>query len=380
MARKDDDPQAEPESREKSADYDDAFFERRSQLRRRQEEKQRSDKPQKAAAAAAPKKTAYEQFMEDHWVGWLRPVLAMAAAAVAVVAYRSKMVNESFAGVLVAVGGLSMLIYSAAMPVMDMIERKTYRALFGALVLLWGVSAVAPAFWRSGERAPLGEVQVSEAQKTGKATLKKGGPYMVMPLGHLENRGAETMANYEFTVNDGKAEEKVEGVLHLIVGQVQAKRSTTRWENVKAQEHRLSDSITGKEVTVTVESLDRALEEGMTLRFYERNINPMIYWIAGVLVVLMMMVAEACIGDASNKTHLTMWAASTLIFSYWYYTEGRPGRLVMPAVEAVFVAAILGGIGGTALGFLARRLSGRDKLKAREKDKDKERDEEAAPA
>jgi hypothetical protein len=38
-------------------------------------------------------------------------------------------------------------------------------------------------------------------------------------------------------------------------------------------------------------------------------------------------------------------------------------RLVAPAVEALFMALVFGGIGGTLLGWTVRRWSGRSKLK-----------------
>jgi hypothetical protein len=58
-----------------------------------------------------------------------------------------------------------------------------------------------------------------------------------------------------------------------------------------------------------------------------------------------------------------MASACTLIFSFWYHKNATASRLVAPALDAVFLAAVTGGIGGTLVGAVVRKASGRDKVK-----------------
>ena len=104
-----------------------------------------------------------------------------------------------------------------------------------------------------------------------------------------------------------------------------------------------------------------------------------LFFILGALVVLFMVYFEARVGDAKNKTYLIMASASTLVFSYEFFDEAVAGRLVRPALSALFLAVLVGGIGGSLVGAVVRRVSGRYKVKPRpgESDKDSEKSEEA---
>jgi hypothetical protein len=66
-----------------------------------------------------------------------------------------------------------------------------------------------------------------------------------------------------------------------------------------------------------------------------------------------------------------MASVTTLIFAWHFSMNATPNRLVAPALDSVFLALITGGIGGTLVGAVVRRVAGRDKVKpAKDDDKD----------
>lgn len=349
---------------------EDGYYEgraRRARLEREAREAAKAGKDPKDPGKAPEKKSQYDQFIEDHWVGWLRPVLGLLILGGGAAAYKLKMLDENFVGLLLSVGLVVLFIYSTVVPVFDSLQKGAAKALLGVATLLWVFSSGYPTLWRSSTRPHQGEARLTEAEKTAKVTIDKTrggqGPFLMAVTGHIKPTGQETTVNYEIAVKSGATEEKFEGKLEYSTHQTQGRRGRSQWSEVRNQEEfRLPDSLNGTELQVSVDSVDSNLEDGLQVRFYPLPLNPWIFWGVGILVILIMMGFEARVGDAQNKTHLTMAAACTLIFAARYYYQAIPGRLVNPAIEAVFLAAVAGGIGGTLLGWIVRRVSGRAAL------------------
>ncbi|HND12887.1 MAG TPA: hypothetical protein PLY80_20750, partial [Pseudomonadota bacterium] len=91
----------------------------------------------------------------------------------------------------------------------------------------------------------------------------------------------------------------------------------------------------------------------------------------GIFVVLGMMYAESKIGDAKMKPHLIMASASTLVFAFHFHEHATASRVVKPALDSLILAVLTGGIGGTMIGAVVRRASGRDKVKAKDDEEKK---------
>lgn len=351
---------AAPES---PKDVDDGYFE----SRHRRAVAAREAK--QVAVAPTEKKSDYDKFIEDHWVGWMRPVLGLILLAGGYLAYNQKWIGDSATGVVISLGLVLMVVYTVAMPVFDLLEDSRHKAGFAVIVALWGFSSGYPVLWRAGERASQGEARLTEANKPVKVTVDKTrggqGPFLMAVRGNIKPTGQETLVNFEVGVKAGAVEEKVEGKLEASVHQTQGRRgSRSQWSEVHNQvEFALPDNLVGGELEVSVDSVDNNLVDGLIVRFYPRPVSPNVYWALGILVVLMMMLVESRVGDAQVKTHLTMAAASTLVFAARFYHQAVPGRLVSPAIEAAFVAVIVGGIGGTALGWIVRKVSGRDAVR-----------------
>jgi hypothetical protein len=163
------------------------------------------------------------------------------------------------------------------------------------------------------------------------------------------------------------------------MNQMRARRGTMNWsEQHNQEEHRLPSSFRGKEITVTSDSVDELLESGIHVTVHPQSYDPKWFFLAGILVFLGMMFVETRIGDQKTKPHLIMASASTLVFSYWFHKNATPSRLVAPTLDAALLAAIVGGIGGTLVGAVVRRASGRDRIKPSEPEEKKadDKDEE----
>ena len=343
----------------------------------------RGDKTEpRGAEESTPKKpkTPYEEFMEQHWEGWLRPVLLILLAGAGVLAYRNDMLSEWKIGLVLAGGLIAVAIYAVAAPAYDLIQNSTARALFGLLVVLWAISSGYPAVRKAVPRKVLAEAVITEGQKSAKVNVQpvdgKNGPYDVTISASLKQSGQDSSINYSLNVaGDNGQTAEIQGEFQSKVTQVRGRRGTSHWTEQHNQvEHRLPSSIVGKELTFSTEdSLNEQLESGIHVAVHPQGLDVSFMWIVGVLVVLCMFFVETRIGDAGTKPHLVMISAATLIFSQLFIHSATSTRMVKPIVEAVFLAALGGGIGGTTLGWMARRIGKRDTIKPK-KEKDKEED------
>lgn len=358
------------------SDEDDGYRRtRRQQLRQEEEPK---DKPSKKADKAKPA-SGYDAFMDEHWESWLRPVLGLVLLAVGYVAYKWEILPEYTAGLLCGGGLVALTIYGTAEPAYNLIRDRRYQMAFFGLCLVWGFAAGFPTLRKAYPRQVLGETALTDEKKTEVVKLKGpyAGPFDITVSGRLESSGSQAAtAVYELTASGGGGQDKIEGDLEYSVHQTRSRRGGGHWtENNNQVVHRLSGAVKGLELTFTTDSVDKLLADGLHIAVHPQTLNPWIFWGLGLFVVLMMGVVEATVGDSKEKTNLVMASMVTLVFSYRFYERATTTNLVRPAVEALFVALISGGIGGTFVGWLVRKLSGRDKLKpARPEKEDKEKD------
>lgn len=339
----------------------------------------------KQAKAAAPqagstrgperKITNFEAFMEAHWESWLRPVLLIVAIGLGVLGYMWHLLPETFTALVLAAGVLIAAIYTTVEPTLQLITNRNQRLLFLALAAVWAFSSGYPALRKVRPAPVLGEAVISEARKPVKVQVQGGGPYDLVVSGDIKpENGQESHATYDLTVTgQGGGSETVTGELAYLVHTGRTRKGSTHWAELNDQKvYPLPPSISGPELTLSAEDLDSTLRDGLHVRILaydpiDRLLMPRIAGVevpvVGILVVILMMLVEARVGNSRDKTHLVMASLLTLVFSYQFYHEAKPMDLVPPAVGAVFIGMLLGGIGGGALGWLVRRLSGRDKIK-----------------
>jgi hypothetical protein len=265
---------------------------------------------------------------------------------------------------------IAVAIYWTAGQAYDLIENKQARTLFAILTFVWAAAVGYPTVRKAVPRKVLAETVLTEQSKTAKLTIGEGstGPFDVTVSGSLRSdAGSDKRVDYTTSITgDGGQSEELSGEFTVAVRQARVRRGSTHWtEQNNQSEHRLPRTLRGHELQVETAQLDDLLEDGLHITVHPQSLNPSWFLLAGILVVLAMMFVEARLGDAKTKTHLIMASASTLIFAYHFTAHATPNRLVFPALDSLFLALITGGIGGTLVGAVVRRVSGRDRIKPR---------------
>jgi len=346
--------------------------------RRTRRQMARGDKalPEAAEEEQAPiPKTAYQRFMDDHWEAWLGPVLLLALAGALIVGYRMDMVRESMVGMLMSAGLVAYAIYATAVPAYDLIESKNGRYAFAALCILWAASAGYPTLRKTMARTVYAQGVLTEQSKSEKLQLPEGksGPFDVTVSGTLKaDSGQNTAAVYDLQVAGEGVSESVSGEFSVRTNQMRVRRGTSTWtEQTNQIEHRLPRSLRGNTLTITAEHIDDQLSDGLHISVHPQSYDPKWFFGLGILVVLGMMYVESKIGDAKTKPHLIMAAASTLVFAFHFHEHATASRVVKPALDSLILAVLTGGIGGTMVGAVVRRASGRDKIKPTKDEEEK---------
>lgn len=353
-----------------------------AELAQAREELKKQGKLQEKPDPKQPK-TGFQRFMDDHWEAWLGPVLMLVLAAGFIISYKADLLRESAVGLIVSGGIVAYAIYYTAIPAYELIKQQTARRLFALLCVVWVAAAGYPTLRKGLSRDLLAETVLTKESKSEKLVLKGGktGPFDVTVSGTLKQSGGQdTTVGYTLNLTtDTGVSQELSGEFSQKMNQMRARRGTMNWsEQHNQEEHRLPSSFRGKEITVTSDSVDELLESGIHVTVHPQSYDPKWFFLAGILVFLGMMFVETRIGDQKTKPHLIMASASTLVFSYWFHKNATPSRLVAPTLDAALLAAIVGGIGGTLVGAVVRRASGRDRLKPSEPEEKKadDKDEE----
>ena len=356
--------------------------EERDGYRRTRRQVARGDKPiPEASQDEAPvPKTAYQRFMDDHWEAWLGPVLLLALAGALIIGYRADYIRESMIGMLFSAGLVVVAIYSTAVPAYDLIPSKNGRYAFAALCILWAAAAGYPTLRKSMARTVYGQAVLTDQSKSEKVQLPEGktGPFDVTVSGTLKTEGAQNSnAVFEVQVAGEGSTETLSGEFSVRTNQMRVRQGTSSWTEQSNQiEHRLSRSLRGNTLTFTVEHIDDLLADGLHVSVHPQSYDPKWFFLLGILVVLGMIYVEGKIGDAKTKTHLIMASASTMVFAFHFHEHATASRMVKPALDSLILAVLTGGIGGTMVGAVVRRASGRDKIKAKDDDEKKSKDSE----
>lgn len=320
-----------------------------------------------------PAETGMRGFVSQHWEGWLSQVLLMAIVGVGVLGYKLEWLREGTIGLVLVGALLAVLIYGTAAPTYDLIENKTARTLFAVLAIFWAASVGYPALRKAVPRKVLGEAVLTPANMTAKIAVAENssGPFDVTASGTLRpDVGQEKRVDYAFKVTgDGGQETELSGEFSVSTHQARVRRGSNVWSEQHNQvEHRIPSSVRGREISVSTEQVDELLQSGLHVSLHPQSLDPQWFLLGGILVVLAMFFVESKVGDSKTKTHLIMASASTLVFSWWFQKNATASRLVSPALDAALLAAVTGGIGGTLVGAVVRRISGRDRLKPRNPD------------
>src|SRR5207237_25724 len=163
-------------------------------------------------------------------------------------------------------------------------------------------------------------------------------------------------------VASASAKDVLTGKLEQVAGQARTRRGgSTHWSQRHEQQVMpVSSKVTGSELTLTAEEIDNLFKDGLHVRIHAYDplmrvlmppISEVQVPVLGVLVILLMLLVEARVGDAKTKTHLVMAAAVTTVFSANYYAEAtqvfnvheqQSLNLVRPGLGALFNALVFG--------------------------------------
>jgi hypothetical protein len=124
-----------------------------------------------------------------------------------------------------------------------------------------------------------------------------------------------------------------------------------RTENV----HRLP-TVRGSELTITAESVDDQLAEGLVIDVRPAAPNPLIFIILGVLALIGALILDARLVDQKGKTkgYFGVAVALCFVFGLDFAKGATPHSLVRPAVDSLVWALIVGALSGWIAGILAR--------------------------
>ncbi len=306
--------------------------------------------------------------MDEHWESWLSQVTFIVVLGVGVIGYKMDYLREGMVGLVLAGGLLAFAIYSTVGSAYDLIESKNGRTLFAALAIVWAASVGYPTLRKAVPRKVLAEAVLTEQSKSLKMPIGENaaGPFDVTVSGSLRpEAGGDRKVDYALTIAaDGGQSHELVGEFSVKTNQMRTRRGSTHWTQQNSQiEHRLPNNLRGHELSVSTEGVDELLQSGLHVAVHPQSLNPLWFLVTGILVVLAMIFVEAKIGDAKNKTHLIMASAATLVFAWHFSENATANRLVAPALDSLFLSLVTGGIGGTLVGAVVRRVSGRDRLK-----------------
>jgi hypothetical protein len=309
--------------------------------------------------------SAFGLWFEEAWEGWLKSVGVILLCAVAYLLYKFDLINENLAGALLVAIILGGTLLSVVLPSWQVVQNKPpgQKALYATMVLMWIAASGYPALRASIRPAPLGEATVTTEGQTVKVKTNHNGPYEVTVSGHLKAGGAEAEAGYSLVATGGGGEDRVEDSLERKVVRVRVSRKGGTSSSVQESNERQHPlpNVKGGEITFTAERLEPdKLEDGLLLTVHSAGLNPIIFYVLGVLAFLIAIGFDARLTDLKGKlrTYNAVGVGICVVFAIFLPMLATPHSLVRPAVDALLRAVFIGGAAGWLLGSIARLLGG----------------------
>jgi hypothetical protein len=315
--------------------------------------------------------SSFQLWWETAWEEWVRPLGVIFLCAVAYVLYKFDLISEGTAGALFVIGVVLGTLAAGALPAWPLCRTATHRGLLAALVALWALGTGYPAIRAALPPRAIAVVHLTTAQPSQKVQVGADGPYEIAASGRLKQIGAaEVEARYALKVEGGGHSDEVSGELKRALVHLRTSRrggtSTSVQEHTEVA-HRLP-SVRGPELTISTDAIDESFEEGLEVAVRRAGPNPVIFFVLGGLAVLLALVldvllplkpdAKAPKSKPATKTYLAAASGVALVFSIDFPTEGTPHSLVRPAVGALILALVVGGLGGWLLAGIVRVFAG----------------------
>jgi hypothetical protein len=299
-------------------------------------------------------------WLEEAWEGWVKSVGVLLLCAVAYILYKFDLVAERTAGWVAVVAVVVGALWATVPLAWERVKSRgpAAKALFVVMVATWAAGTGYPSLRAAMPPAPLADAHITPGALSAKLPVKTTGPLELSVLGRFKSAGGEAEASYDLKVEGGGQSEQVSGLLKRSLMRVRTSRrggtSTTVTEHTE-QSHRLA-SVHGPEITVSAENVDEQLEDGLIIHARPAGPEPLVFIILGAFAVLCAIGFDARLVEprVKEKTYLTAASALALVFSIRFPIAATPHSLVRPAVDALFLAAVSGGLGGYLVAFVAR--------------------------
>jgi hypothetical protein len=311
----------------------------------------------------------FKLWFEEAWHGWLKPVGGILLLVGAYFAYEYKIVPEGPAGFLVVgliVGGA---LFSAAEPAWERLESRRAKYLMGAFLAVWAFVAGYPALHSVVPSATLRDVRVAENKDHLSETVSlpddARGPYELEIGGNLKGQG-EAESSYTLTfAGEGGTSEEVNGKIQRTFFRQRVSRRSSGSVSVKQERnenaHRLT-KVTGPKITITADGADEQLEDGLWVTFHKAGPSPFALLGIGFLCFLIgVWLDYRLLVPKKPRTYFAMATGFTLVFALYYPMEATPHRLVPPAVAALILALITGGVVGWLVSVIANSFKPKPK-------------------
>jgi hypothetical protein len=322
--------------------------------------------------------SSFQLWFEEAWEGWIRPLGVIFLLILAVVIYKFDLISETVAGVLLALGVIGGTMASGALPAWPLVRKPGERAMFFAMIALWLVGTGYPALRVALPGRVLAEGHLTTQSPSATLKTDSDGPYALTVSGRFKQAGAsDAEATYTIKAEGGGATDEVSDRLERKRVSVRVGRrggTSTQLQEHTEKSHRLP-GVRGSEVKLTADGVDDQLEEGLTIALRSGGPSPLLFTALAVLALLLALVLDSKLVDPATltgkskskgvRTYLTAAVAVALVFSLNYPAEATPHSVVRPAVGALALGLLAGGIGGWLLSGIARALFGPKVKKAR---------------
>lgn len=332
-------------------------------MARKKEVESRSDEESAPAAEKKPP-SRLPMWLEEAWEGWLKSVGVIIICVLAYGLYKFDLVHESLAGVVAvaavvlgAVGSTVPLAWSRVVT-----RAPVAKALFVVMVLAWVAGAGYPSLRAAMPPAPIAETKLAADKLSQKITVPAGRAYEMTVSGRFKQAGAgDAEASYTVKAEGGGGSDEISGLLKRALMRVRTSRrggtSTTVTEHTE-QTHRIPHAR-GPEITISTEGVDEQLDDGLHIAVRPAGPEPLIFMVLAGLACLLAIGFDARLADGSkHKTYLAAAAGLSLAFSIAFPMDATPHSMVRPAVGALVLGAVTGGLGGWLLGMLGRLMFG----------------------
>lgn len=316
--------------------------------------------------AEEKKQSGFAIWLEEQWNGWLKSTGGILLLLAAWGAYKLDLVGDAVAGPVLAAAVVIGSIALTAFPAWGMMlgKKPWQKALFLTMVGVWLVGDGYPVLRSTVPPKPLAEAHLTT--ESPKATLKTGvtGPYELAVSGGFKNPGmAEQEIGYSLKVEGGGQTDEISGGLSRKRVQVRVGRrggTATSLHEQTESSHPLP-TARGPELTITAESVDAELADGLHVAVRPAPPNPILFIVLGALAFLVAVGFDARLVDVKGKEkgYLAAGAGTALAFSIALPLERMEGTpLIKAAVSAFVLALLIGGAGGWIFAVLGRLAAG----------------------